>query len=383
MPLVVILCRPSDVPAPAGSRRRWEDFFLPGGQDPSNCVAYWTDLSYGQYDAGGSRVFDWIDIGHTRAEIDALSGQEQRRHLAAWGREAAVRAGIRLADFRQVVFGYNINADHGSVGGNSIVLAYAEGRPFEPTFMHHEFGHALGLGHSSSQNDGVYWDRFDIMSAMNVWTFQDTRVRAVGPGAAAPNLENLGWLDRSCMWQSWPLTPQTITLVALNRPAVAGYLAARLQYPQTSDQAYYLEYREVTAWDRGLPGPRVLVHTRTRKMARRLSAAGGTRPVPSKPGRSSSCQTAHTRSPCVSRLSISDRLGRPCGCRHCRMSWPGRRTGPLSAAWYSASRRWLATPPAAWRSSSAEPTIASTISGRLVSGRLVRGRANRRATYRT
>lgn len=261
-PLAVILCCPSDLPAPGASRRRWEEFFLPGGQDPSNGVAYWATLSYGQYDASDSRVFDWIDIGHTQAEIAAFTGQQQRVQLAMWGREAAVRAGIILENFAQVVFGYNINADHGSVGGNSVVLAYAHDRPFEPTFMHHELGHALGLGHSSSQGDGVYGNRFDIMSAMNVWTFQDAQGRAAGPGAAAPNLENLGWLHRSRVWRSWPVTPQTITLVALNRPVAEGYLAIRLQFPLTFDQAYYLEYREVTAWDRGFPGPRVLVHTR-------------------------------------------------------------------------------------------------------------------------
>jgi hypothetical protein len=274
-PLAVVLCRPSDVPAPAGSRTRWEDFFLPGGADPSNGATYWTQLSNGQYSPVGSRVFGWLDIGRTQAQINAFAGQQQRIELANRGRQAAAAAGVSLAGFTQVVFGYNINADHGSVGGNSVVLAYADGRPFEPTFMHHELGHALGLGHSSSQADGVYGDRFDIMSAMNVWTFPDAQGRATGPGAAAPNLENLGWLHRSRVWRSWPVQPQTVTLAALNQPAVDGYLAARLQFPFTSDAAYYVEYREPTSWDRGLPGGRVLVHTRNAENGPEILGGGG------------------------------------------------------------------------------------------------------------
>lgn len=57
MSLVVILCCPSDVPAAPFSRRRWEDFFLPGGQDPSNAIAYWSDVSYRQYDTRALLAF--------------------------------------------------------------------------------------------------------------------------------------------------------------------------------------------------------------------------------------------------------------------------------------------------------------------------------------
>lgn len=52
---------------------------------------------------------------------NTFSGQQQRHKLADWGAQAAVQAGISLDNFGQVVFGYNIKADHGSVGNRVVI----------------------------------------------------------------------------------------------------------------------------------------------------------------------------------------------------------------------------------------------------------------------
>jgi hypothetical protein len=115
--IAVVLCRPSDIPAPAGSDQRWRNIFVPNGSDVSNISKYWTEVSFGQFDGHGTQVFGWLDIGQTKATVDTFVGGAQRGALANWGRQAATAAGIALGNFDEVVFCFNINADHGAVGG--------------------------------------------------------------------------------------------------------------------------------------------------------------------------------------------------------------------------------------------------------------------------
>jgi PASTA domain len=127
--------------------------------------------------------------------------------------------------------------------------------------MAHELGHALGLNHSSSQLGGIYDNFFDIMSAMRVWKFLDAAGRENGPGASGMNIENLGWLHESRIYSSASPDEQAVCLVALNRTDLQGYLMAKFS-PRSVRKPFYVEYRENTGYDAGLPGPRVLVYSR-------------------------------------------------------------------------------------------------------------------------
>jgi hypothetical protein len=159
-----------------------------------------------------------------------------------------------------------VSADHGGVGGG-IVLAYEDGRAFEPTFFAHEMGHGFGLDHSFGENatacaggdarPGAYCDLFDIMSAMNVHSFQDAANRRSGPSLNALSRERLGWLPKSRVWNSKsPLLAETVTLAPINRPDIDGYLLAKFSAPsrdpaQTTPSTYSVEFKEPAGWDRG------------------------------------------------------------------------------------------------------------------------------------
>jgi hypothetical protein len=263
--VLVVMCHPSDVVPAADERGRWVEFFRPGGSDPSNIVRYLTDLSLGRYDHSSVLITEWLDVGHTAAEAAAVGGGAQRRLLGDWGLAAATGAGLDVGAYAGVVLAYDIDSDHGSLGGGVAVLAYRAGRPFEPTFMFHEVGHVLGLGHSRSETEGDYGDRFDIMSAMNVWSFPDAWQRAAGPAATGLNLQHLGWLDDEQVYQQDVTTPSgsfkegdNFRLTPLYRPDLPA--ESRMAAMTTPAGTYYLEYREPIGWDAALPGPRLLIH---------------------------------------------------------------------------------------------------------------------------
>jgi hypothetical protein len=274
-PWAIILCNLTDVPPGLNSNQRYIEYFTEAGSGNGGAYDYWRDVSYCVGGLQGSQVFGWFDIGHTRVDLAAFSGSAQRNQIFVWGLDAARANRVDLAAFPHKIVVLNVSADHGKAGGG-IVLAYEDTRALEPTFFFHEMGHEFGLDHSFGESNtpcasgdgrpGAYCDMFDIMSAMNVHSFQDAQNRSSGPTLNAISRERMGWLHRSQVKNlGKPISAETVVLAPLNRQDIEGYQLAKFLAPsrdpaQSILSTYTIEFKEPVSWDRAFLNPHVILH---------------------------------------------------------------------------------------------------------------------------
>ena len=184
----------------------YEDLYTRHGT--GGLADYWRDVSFGNLDLTGSKVFGWLTMNHSSSEVATLTFPGQRGVLVQWGRDAAAAAGIDLSPFRQVLVVHNYGVDHGAAG-NGIVIVHQDPAVCEFGFISHEMGHGLGLPHSLSANpDFVYGDGWDVMSFATTTflftlTFRGTSGAAT-VGLNARNLKALGVLEPSARMDDDP-----------------------------------------------------------------------------------------------------------------------------------------------------------------------------------
>ncbi len=243
----------------------YRNLFLGIGRETLN--DYWSEISYGSVDLNGSAVNGWNLIRKTVSgfiqDVEAKYPEGQRRYgkIIQAILNNYDQADIDKYDFVITVFNGNV-LDAGAQGG---ILAN-EDVANNHTFLSHEIGHLLGLGHSFDLSQrqaatwsqpGEYYNKFDIMSAMNVHSKNHTDYDWVGPRLCAPFVDKLGWMpkDRIFNFEFEPSSygTKTIKLISMSHPEQPGILMAKIG-------SYTFEFRTKEGWDSAIPESAVLIH---------------------------------------------------------------------------------------------------------------------------
>lgn len=254
--LVVFLCKFSDTenvePHPTTF---YKELFAQRGTGGLN--DYWIAASLNTINLDGTDVFGWRTLQIKQADyLKARFGRSDKVNGAI---EAFPE--VDTSKYAGVVAMFNVDlGDSGTQGG-----VLASPGAMSVTFLGHETGHVFGLEHSFDESDrkgaswsapGEYFDSYDIMSAMTVYSTFSPKFGESGPLLCAANLDRMGWLPTSRVWTLSALNSSSsaeFDLVSMSRPEIPGFIAALIR-------DVYVEFRTQHSWDTSIPRPGVLIH---------------------------------------------------------------------------------------------------------------------------
>jgi M6 family metalloprotease-like protein len=302
---LVVKCQLSDNDAiPAGLDTSIQKFLGVGGLGYGNIVDYFHDVSYNRASVVGTEFVGWVKAPFSTSDMASPRGRVAPPGARAQRVKECLQAipqdqGVDFADYYGVVVINNVVNDGGAcyIGQQNLTInnknfnlacVWFDPNSLFTDFAAHEIAHGLGLTHSyddsggnCSAGPGEYCDPWDIMSAMQTYTFADRNwlingaSSAGGPGMNAPNLLRMGWIPAQNQKQ-YDLEQggnQVFKLRALSRARPSDALVAILNVGANSfDNLYTVEFRQGDGWDNGfvsdlgsplpvrLKGGTVLVH---------------------------------------------------------------------------------------------------------------------------
>lgn len=251
-------------PAP---KAYFEDVFTTIGGGRWSVPDYFHDVSHGNLNLSGSKVFGWFTLDKTKAEWDSgiSDGTHQRAIVIDWARAKAAAANVDLTTYSGV--GVALNADTGASSSSNGFLCGDDGEGalswLSPCLFAHEMCHVLGLGDAMREGSKeFYTDPTDIMSVQSaasaphpIYTdeLDGTPVYRIGPGLNAASMFALGWLDETRVFKLGSgRASASVSLRPLHRRDLPGLLAIRFG-------PFFIEYRSAAGWDAMLDS-HVVVH---------------------------------------------------------------------------------------------------------------------------
>ncbi|MCC7440332.1 MAG: hypothetical protein IT285_01785, partial [Bdellovibrionales bacterium] len=272
-------CRFSDIAELPPDGDRLEELF----EGPEGLREYFEQISYGKLVPEFRRVETWVTLPYSQ-EVDRTLSRYERIERCV---DAHVDADPELDP--NAYFGIIVvrnSAIDGGAAGN--VLADAGG--LNVTFLAHEMSHILGLGHSWDMSDrqnaswsspGEYFDHWDIMSAMAVFSFRNANGFTAGTDMAASFKMGLGWLGddqvtRLSLQDIRDLREVPVRIGAWDRGDANEALTLVID-GLPGGEFYTAELRKKRAWDRSIPEQGLLIHLVKSSGNRPYVIDGGTR----------------------------------------------------------------------------------------------------------
>lgn len=258
-PWAILLVRFSDDKGPDPALGIYEQLFTSKGKGTLNMVDFFDEMSHGNLDLSGTKIFGWFTLPAKKADYvgntyPQPAGKLNRNGLVDLAKATAAAAGVKLSDYAGVVVSCFGQVDLcGWVGG---MTALCDTLSLTPSLLGQEMGHGYGLDHArllGSTDD--YTDPWDVMSTAAFPAMQAPHAQftTVGPGLNAHNMRSRGWLDETRVWSASGADDAVVQLRPLHRRHLSGFLAAQMG-------PYLVEFRLPERWDAAIPRGCVLVH---------------------------------------------------------------------------------------------------------------------------